>query len=76
MQEGTIENESLVAKTKTAAIGRADKIKQAAAEKLNKGKEKAKQIHVSGEDYVRAHPTKCVLGALGLGVAIGLIVRR
>ena len=31
---------------------------------------------VAAEDYIRQNPTKCVLGALGLGVLIGLIVRR
>ena len=60
----------------TIANGRADKIKAAAAEKIKEGKEKAKRLHVSAEDYVRAHPTKCVVGALGAGLLLGLMIRR
>ena len=37
---------------------------------------KAKELHVTAEDYIRQNPTKCVLSALGLGFLIGLIVRR
>ncbi len=35
---------------------------------------KAKELHKAGEEYVRSNPTGSVLGALGLGVIIGLLV--
>lgn len=37
---------------------------------------KAKEIHVTAEDYIRQNPTKAVLGALGIGFLIGLIARN
>ncbi len=36
---------------------------------------KAKDLHTHSEEYVRANPTKAILGAFGIGVVIGLIVR-
>ena len=37
---------------------------------------KAKEIHITAEDYIRQNPTKAVLGALGIGFLIGLIARN
>lgn len=51
-------------------------IKQEAGVKLKQGTEKAKELHATAEDYVRENPTKAVLGAVGIGVVIGLILRR
>ncbi|MGJ8656238.1 MAG: DUF883 family protein [Akkermansiaceae bacterium] len=51
-------------------------IKQEAGVKLKQGAEKAKELHTTAEDYVRENPTKAVLGAVGVGVIIGLILRR
>ncbi len=51
-------------------------IKQEAGVKLKQGAEKAKELHVSAEDYIKENPTKAVLGAVGVGVIIGLILRR
>jgi len=51
-------------------------LKDEASVKLQQGKEKAKELHSSAEDYVRENPTKAVLGAVGVGVIIGLILRR
>lgn len=39
-------------------------------------KEKAQGVQKEIEDYVREHPTKSILGALGVGFVIGLIFRR
>jgi ElaB/YqjD/DUF883 family membrane-anchored ribosome-binding protein len=72
---------------KSAAAEKADALKQVAGEKARvirsaadeqwrDTRDKAKEIHVSAEDYIRQHPTKCVLGALGVGFLIGLIARR
>ena len=36
----------------------------------------ARAAEKAAEDYIRQHPTKCVLGALGVGFLLGLIVRR
>ena len=72
---------------KATAVQKAGQLKTVAAEKAAHAKEvaqqqweetrvKAKEIHVTAEDYIRQNPTKAVLGALGVGFLIGLIVRR
>lgn len=38
--------------------------------------DKAKQLHKSGEEYVKANPTKSVLIALGVGFLLGALIRR
>lgn len=38
--------------------------------------EKARELHVTMEDYVRENPTKAVLAAAGAGFVLGLLVRR
>lgn len=38
--------------------------------------DKAKQLHKSGEEYVKANPTKSVLIALGVGFVLGALIRR
>ncbi|MEO1857242.1 MAG: hypothetical protein ABGY95_07765 [Rubritalea sp.] len=58
------------------AGNRATIVKQAATEKYEQSKAKAKDVHATSEDYVRQHPTKCVLGAFGVGLLIGLLARR
>jgi len=55
---------------------RAASIKQEAGVKIRQGAQKAKEFHHSAEDYVRENPTKAVAGALGIGILIGLIMRR
>lgn len=35
---------------------------------------RAKELHKAGEDYVRANPTGSVLGALGVGLILGLLL--
>lgn len=72
---------------KSNATEKADHYKAVATEKAQKAKEtaqhqwdetrvKAKEIHVTAEDYIRQNPTKAVLGALGVGFLIGLIARN
>ncbi len=51
-------------------------IKQEAGAKFKQGAERAKELHETAEDYIRENPTKAVLGAVGVGVIIGLILRR
>lgn len=37
---------------------------------------KAKDLHRAGEEYVKANPTTSVLGALGVGIILGLLIGR
>lgn len=72
---------------KASAAEKAEHYKTVAADNFNSAKEsaqqqwdgtctKAKEIHVTAEDYIRQNPTKAVLGALGVGFLIGLIARN
>jgi ElaB/YqjD/DUF883 family membrane-anchored ribosome-binding protein len=58
------------------AADRAKQLRERADSRIQDTRVKAKEIHVTAEDYVRQNPTKCVLGALGVGFLIGLIARR
>lgn len=61
---------------KSAATDKAHHLKETANEQWQDTRVKAKEFHITAEDYIRQNPTKCVLGALGAGFLIGLIVRR
>jgi ElaB/YqjD/DUF883 family membrane-anchored ribosome-binding protein len=61
---------------KTTAAEKAHHLKESAADQWDDTREKAKELQVTAEDYIRQNPTKCVISALGLGFLIGLIVRR
>lgn len=61
---------------KLAAVDKAHHFKESAAEQWEDTRVKAKELHLTAEDYIRENPTKCVLSALGVGFLIGLIVRR
>lgn len=61
---------------KQSASDRAHRLQESAAEQWRDTRVLTKEFHVTAEDYIRQNPTKCVVGALGLGVLIGLIVRR
>jgi ElaB/YqjD/DUF883 family membrane-anchored ribosome-binding protein len=61
---------------KTVATEKATHVKEVAQQQWDETRVKAKEIHVTAEDYIRQNPTKSVLGALGVGFLIGLIVRR
>ena len=61
---------------KAAAAEKAQHLKESATEQWQDTRVKAKELHVTAEDYIRQNPTKCVVSALGLGFLIGLIVRR
>lgn len=58
------------------ATQRATALKATASEQWEDTRVRAKELHLTAEDYIRQNPTKCVLSALGLGFLIGLIVRR
>ena len=61
---------------KQSAAERAHRLQESAAEQWRDTRDMTKEFHVTAEDYIRQNPTKCVVGALGLGILIGLIVRR
>lgn len=54
----------------------AKQLRENACEQWDDTRVKAKEIHVTAEDYIRQNPTQCVLGAVGIGFLIGLLVRR
>ena len=58
------------------AAEKATALKSAATEQWQDTRVKAKELHVTTEEYIRQNPTKCVVSALGIGFLIGLIVRR
>ena len=61
---------------KVAATDKAQHFRESATGQWEDTRVKAKELHVTAEDYIRQNPTKCVLSALGVGFLIGLIVRR
>lgn len=61
---------------KQAAGKQASQFKENAAEQWDNTRIRAKEFHGTAEDYIRENPTKCVLGALGIGFLAGLIMRR
>lgn len=61
---------------KAAAADKAQHFRETATGQWQDTRVKAKEFHVTAEDYIRQNPTKCVLSALGVGFLIGLVVRR
>ncbi|QQL46230.1 DUF883 family protein [Sulfuriroseicoccus oceanibius] len=61
---------------RTAAVDRKDRISHLTEEKIAVTKERAKQYHETGEQYVRDNPTKAICTALGVGFVVGLLFRR
>jgi ElaB/YqjD/DUF883 family membrane-anchored ribosome-binding protein len=61
---------------KSVATDKAQHLRESATEQWQDTRVKAKELHITAEDYIRQNPTKCVLTALGAGFLIGLIVRR
>jgi ElaB/YqjD/DUF883 family membrane-anchored ribosome-binding protein len=55
-----------------AAQGEAEELRGAA----EKAKSQAKSWQAEGEAYVRDNPTKAVLVALGVGILLGLLLRK
>jgi ElaB/YqjD/DUF883 family membrane-anchored ribosome-binding protein len=61
---------------KSVATEKASHVRDVAQQQWDETRVRAKEIHVTTEDYIRQNPTKAVLGALGVGFLIGLIARR
>ena len=51
-------------------------LREVACERWQDTRERAKELHLSMEDYVRENPTKSVLTAVGVGFVVGLLIRR
>jgi len=47
-----------------------------AGEQWQETRVRAREIHATTEDYVRANPTQSILIAAGVGMLVGLIIRR
>ena len=59
-----------------AATEQASTICDYAQEKGEVIRDKAKKFHEAGEEYVKEKPTQSVLIAMGVGLLIGLLIRR
>ncbi len=61
---------------KETASVKAQQLRQAAGEQVQYSRVKVREVHADSEEYIRQHPTKAVLTALGIGFVIGLAIRR
>ena len=64
------------AEMRGAATEVAREIKERAVDIAGKWKSKARQVQKEVENYVREHPTRSVLAAVGVGFVLGLVLRR
>lgn len=64
------------AQIRAYASEKASIVRQKAGEGWGETCDKAKELHRSGEEYVKANPTKSVLIALGTGIVLGFLLRR
>ena len=63
-------------KVREAAQGKAQELKGAAESAWSDTKSQASNWQAEGEAYVRANPIKAVFMALGLGLMLGLTLRK
>lgn len=61
---------------KDVAGDKAQHVKDAASVQWDDTRQRARELHTELEEYVRQHPTKSVLTAAGIGLVMGLILRR
>ena len=61
---------------KEVAGDKVGQIKNVAGEQWEDTRIRARELHGQMEEYVRQNPTKAVLTAGGIGVLIGLLMRR
>jgi ElaB/YqjD/DUF883 family membrane-anchored ribosome-binding protein len=59
-----------------AATEVARELKERAGALAGQWRDKARQVQKEVEHYVREHPTKSVLAAVGVGFVLGLMLRR
>ena len=77
-REFAVEQYEKIRRAAAAQFETVRKYTKEARAKINDGWDvtcsKAKELHKAGEEYVKANPTTSVLGALGLGVLVGLLL--
>ena len=61
---------------KHTTADRAHRLQETAAEQWRDTRVVTKEVRITAEDYICQNPTKCVVGAFGFGMLIGLLVRR
>lgn len=61
---------------KEAAQEKVDHVRSAMTDYYKQGKAKAQELEHSLEDKIRTHPIQAVLVAAGVGLVIGLLLRR
>ena len=64
------------AEMRDAAAEAAREFRERAGGVAGEWKDKARDVQKEIEDYVREHPAKSILAAVGVGFVIGLIFRR
>ena len=64
------------AEMRDAAAEAAREFRERASGFAGEWKEKAQSVQKEIEGYVREHPTKSILAAVGVGFVLGLIFRR
>ncbi len=64
------------AEMRDAAAEAAREFRERASSVAGEWQEKARHVQKEIENYVREHPTKSILAAVGVGFVIGLIFRR
>jgi ElaB/YqjD/DUF883 family membrane-anchored ribosome-binding protein len=78
LRRATAEQMEVVRKYTAEQMGNVRKYTDEAREQINAGWDvtcaKAKDLHAAGEEYVKANPTGSVLGALGVGIILGLLL--
>ena len=58
------------------AAAKVNQIRKAATEQASTICDYAQEFHEAGEEYVKEKPTQSVLIAMGVGLLIGLLIRR
>ena len=58
------------------AAAKVNQIRKAATEQADTIRDKAKHLHEASEEYVKEKPTQSMLIAMGVGLLIGLLIRR
>ncbi len=76
LQSSKAHARAAAAEMRDAAAEAAREVKERVGALAGEWKSKARQVQKEVESYVREHPTKSVLAAVGVGFVLGLIFRR
>jgi ElaB/YqjD/DUF883 family membrane-anchored ribosome-binding protein len=61
---------------RAAAETQADQIREAAEQQWTQARTQVEDWQQDLEDYVRANPTKSILATFGLGLVVGMLLRK